>query len=62
VPTSQSPDLTLDVRVLATLCLGDESASRLAALGRVDEHRPGAVALADTLFRTARRPWCPDVF
>jgi predicted acetyltransferase len=61
-PTSQSPDLTLDVRVLATLCLGDEPASRLAALGRVDEHRPGALAQADTLFRTARRPWCPDVF
>ncbi|GGW53948.1 GNAT family N-acetyltransferase [Streptomyces xantholiticus] len=61
-PSSQSPDLTLDVRDLATLYLGDEPATRLAALGHLDEHRPGAAALADTLFRTGRRPWCPDVF
>lgn len=55
-------DLTLDVADLARLYLGDESASRLAALGLVAEHREGAVRTADTLFRTARRPWCPDVF
>lgn len=60
--SSRSPDLTLDVSELATLCLGDESAVRLAALGRLDEHRAGAAARADGLFRTARRPWCPDVF
>ncbi|MFF3289406.1 GNAT family N-acetyltransferase [Streptomyces sp. NPDC003023] len=61
-PSTRSPDLTLDVRELATLCLGDESATRLAALDRLDEHRPGAAALADGLFRTGRRPWCPDIF
>ncbi|QIP85814.1 GNAT family N-acetyltransferase [Streptomyces sp. Tu 2975] len=61
-PSSQSPDLTLDVRELATLSLGDESATRLTALGRLDEHTTGAAARADLLFRTGRRPWCPDVF
>ncbi|WP_037911942.1 GNAT family N-acetyltransferase [Actinacidiphila yeochonensis] len=55
-------DLSMDVGDLACLYLGDESASRLAALGRVTEHRAGAVAAATGLFRTPRRPWCPDVF
>ncbi|MFJ4938141.1 GNAT family N-acetyltransferase [Streptomyces pseudovenezuelae] len=60
--TSRSADLTLDVRDLATLWLGDESAVRLAALGRVREERAGAGRGADALLRTSRRPWCPDMF
>ncbi|RAJ66880.1 putative acetyltransferase [Streptomyces sp. Amel2xB2] len=60
--TRESPDLTLDARELGTLFLGDESAVRLAALGRVEAHREGAAEWADTLFRTPRRAWCPDVF
>ncbi|MEU0696034.1 GNAT family N-acetyltransferase [Streptomyces niveus] len=61
-PTTQSPDLTLDVRELGALYLGDESAVRLAALGTVTEEKPGAASRTDALFRTSRRPWCPDVF
>ncbi|MGW3326177.1 GNAT family N-acetyltransferase [Streptomyces virginiae] len=60
--TEAAADLRLDVAVLGSLYLGDASAVRLAALGRVTEERPGAVALADAMFRTARRPWCPDIF
>ncbi|MET8078797.1 GNAT family N-acetyltransferase [Streptomyces sp. NPDC005303] len=60
--TTRSADLTLDVRELATLWLGDESAVRLAALGRVREERAGAGRGADALLRTSRRPWCPDMF
>ncbi|MFE1416334.1 GNAT family N-acetyltransferase [Streptomyces sp. NPDC085524] len=60
--TEDPADLSLDVSALGSLYLGDESAVRLAALGRVTERRPGAVELADAVFRTARRPWCPDVF
>ncbi|MBZ4014236.1 GNAT family N-acetyltransferase [Streptomyces purpurogeneiscleroticus] len=60
--TTRSADLTLDVRELATLYLGDESPTRLAALGRVQEDRPGALATAEALLRTGRRPWCPDIF
>ncbi|MEU3915417.1 GNAT family N-acetyltransferase [Streptomyces sp. NPDC029721] len=62
VRTEDPADLRLDVSVLGSLYLGDESAVRLAALGLVTEERPGALALADAVFRTARRPWCPDVF
>uniref|UniRef100_A0AAU2V4V0 GNAT family N-acetyltransferase n=1 Tax=Streptomyces sp. NBC_00003 TaxID=2903608 RepID=A0AAU2V4V0_9ACTN len=61
-PTTRTAELTLDVRELASLYLGDESATRLLALGRVTEERAGAVARTDELFRTARRPWCPDMF
>ncbi|MFJ9154658.1 GNAT family N-acetyltransferase [Streptomyces sp. NPDC102270] len=60
--TTRSADLTLDVRELASLWLGDESAVRLAALGRVREERAGAGRGADALLRTSRRPWCPDMF
>ncbi|MET9255836.1 GNAT family N-acetyltransferase [Streptomyces sp. NPDC003717] len=61
-PATQDADLALDVADLATLWLGDESAVRLAALGRVREERAGAARLADALLRTSRRPWCPDMF
>lgn len=27
-----------------------------------DEHRAGALALADSLLRTADEPWCPTFF
>ncbi|MER5933779.1 GNAT family N-acetyltransferase [Streptomyces sp. NPDC002054] len=60
--TDADPDLVLGIGALGALYLGDGSAARLAALGLVRELRPGAVALADAVFRTARRPWCPDVF
>ncbi|ANB07144.1 hypothetical protein SAM40697_3186 [Streptomyces ambofaciens] len=61
-PTTESAHLVLDVAELAALWLGDESAVRLAALGRVREIRAGAARVADALLRTSRRPWCPDMF
>ncbi|MYS22619.1 Predicted acetyltransferase [Streptomyces sp. DvalAA-14] len=61
-PTSADPDLSLSVGDLGCLYLGDESPVRLAALGRLTEHHAEAARTADTLFRTPRRPWCPDVF
>jgi predicted acetyltransferase len=61
-PTTASPDLTLPVASLGALYLGNESVLRLAALGRLAEETPGAAILADALFRTPRRPWCPDIF
>lgn len=61
-PTTQSADLYLGVGELGALWLGDESAVRLAALGRVSEERADAAARADGLLRTSLRPWCPDIF
>ncbi|MFF3890900.1 GNAT family N-acetyltransferase [Streptomyces sp. NPDC001914] len=62
VPVTEEADLSLSIADLSTLWLGDESAVRLAALGRVRERQEGAAALADALLRTSRRPWCPDIF
>ncbi|WP_328328457.1 MULTISPECIES: GNAT family N-acetyltransferase [unclassified Streptomyces] len=61
-PTSQVADVTLDAGELGALYLGDASAVRLAALGRISEETAGAVAVTEALFRTAVRPWCPDGF
>ncbi|HEY5832735.1 GNAT family N-acetyltransferase [Streptomyces sp.] len=61
-PAGASADLSLDIAGLGCLYLGDESPVRLAALGRITEHRTGAARTADALFRTPRRPWCPEVF
>ncbi|MGQ5636564.1 MULTISPECIES: GNAT family N-acetyltransferase [unclassified Streptomyces] len=61
-PTGERADLTLDAGDLASLWLGDESALRLARLGRVREEREGAARKADALFRSPGRPWCPDLF
>ena len=60
--TTLDAELALDVGDLARLWLGDESAARLVALGRVREERAGAALVADALLRTSRRPWCPDIF
>ncbi|WP_330297189.1 GNAT family N-acetyltransferase [Streptomyces sp. NBC_00503] len=64
VRTDEPADLRLDVSTLGALYLGEESAVRLAALGEITElgGSTGALALADAVFRTPRRPWCPDVF
>ncbi|OEJ26254.1 GNAT family N-acetyltransferase [Streptomyces agglomeratus] len=61
-PSAEPPGLTLGVGELGSLYLGEESAVRLVALGRAEEGAAGAAAVADALFRTSRRPWCPDVF
>lgn len=62
VPTGQEPDLALTTGALSRLYLGEEPASRLAALGLVSEERAGALARADLMLRTARRPFCLDIF
>lgn len=60
--TGEPPDLGLTMSDLSALYLGDESAVRLARLGRLAERSPGAVARAELLLRTPRRPYCPDIF
>ncbi|UCM89609.1 GNAT family N-acetyltransferase [Streptomyces marincola] len=61
-PTAREPDLTLPTSALAQLYLGDESAATLVAAGLADEGTTRAASRADLLFRTGRRPWCPDIF
>ncbi|MCS7479437.1 GNAT family N-acetyltransferase [Umezawaea endophytica] len=58
VPTDREPDLSLDVRDLGSIYLGGTAPSTLVRAGHVRTHRPGAVALADELFRAERPPHC----
>jgi predicted acetyltransferase len=60
--TEDEPDLALDVADLGSAYLGGFTFAQLAAAGRVDELRPGALARADELFRPDRAPWCPEIF
>jgi predicted acetyltransferase len=56
------PHLRLGAGELASAYLGGFSFAELARAGRIAELRPGGVALADSLFRTDRAPWCPETF
>jgi predicted acetyltransferase len=60
--TTEAPDLTLDVDALGSAYLGGFGFTRLADAGRAVEHTKGALLRADALFRSARAPWCPEIF
>ncbi len=60
--TDRSADLTLDVAALGTAYLGGIPLRQAAAGSGVDEHRQGALAEADALFRTLDEPWCSTFF
>jgi predicted acetyltransferase len=55
-------DLTLSVSTLGSVYLGGFSLRTLAWAGLVDEHRAGALATADALFRSPVTPWCSTWF
>jgi predicted acetyltransferase len=60
--TDRSPDLTLDVSALGAAYLGGTRlADAVLTLGS-DEHRAGALAEADRLFKTVDEPWCSTFF
>jgi predicted acetyltransferase len=60
--TDEEPDLTLDVRHLGAAALGGTRLVDATRAGGATEHRGGALALADGLFRTADAPWCSTWF
>jgi predicted acetyltransferase len=60
--TNDAPDLRLSVDALGSAYLGGVSFARLVDAGRVEERVAGAVSRADALFRSARGPWCPELF
>jgi predicted acetyltransferase len=60
--TGEAADVRLDVSALGSVYLGGFTFAQLARAGRVAELREGAVNRADDLFRTARAPWCPEIF
>jgi predicted acetyltransferase len=60
--TTATADLTLGVAELSTAYLGQPRFTALAGAGRVDEHRSGALQLADQLFASAVAPFCRTDF
>jgi predicted acetyltransferase len=57
-----SPELRLEAHALGSAYLGGFTFAQLARAGRVEELAEGALDRADTLFRTERYPWCPEIF
>jgi predicted acetyltransferase len=60
--TNATPDLRMDAGTLAAAYLGGASFATLADAGEVEKLVGGAVTRADNLFRSARAPWCPEIF
>ena len=60
--TDAPADLACEVASLGCVYLGGFTFAELARALRVRELRDGAIARADALFRTDRKPWCPELF
>ncbi|MET9556406.1 GNAT family N-acetyltransferase [Streptomyces sp. NPDC006645] len=60
--TADAADLSLSVRELASMYLGDASPAALAGAGLVRELRPGALAEASVAFASPVAPWLPHGF
>jgi hypothetical protein len=60
--TDARPDLAVDVRSLGAASLGGTRLIDVSRAGGATEHRPGALAEADALLRTADAPWCSTWF
>jgi predicted acetyltransferase len=56
--TGLEPDLSMDIRDLGSIYLGGTTPSTLVRAGHIRAHHPGAVILADNLFRAERPPHC----
>ncbi len=60
--TTEPADLALGVEALGAAYLGDPVLPALAAAGRVDERRPGALAATAAAFGWPVAPHCPIIF
>jgi predicted acetyltransferase len=60
--STREPELRLDVSALGSAYLGGFTFGELARAGRIEELADGALDRADTLFRSDRYPWCPEIF
>lgn len=60
--TDAEPDLTLPIRAVGAAYLGGSRLTNVVRATGVDEHRAGALAEADALFRTVEEPWVSTFF
>jgi predicted acetyltransferase len=59
---SNAADIALDAFDLGATFLGGTTFNELVRAGRVEERTPGAIQRADSMFRTDRQPWHPEIF
>ena len=60
--TDEVPELKVKINDLGATYLGAFTFAELAAAGRVEELKEGAVARADAAFRSTPAPWAPENF
>jgi predicted acetyltransferase len=60
--TDAPPDIACAAADLGAAYLGGTTLATLAAVGRVRERSPGAVARTSRAFGWTREPWCPEIF
>jgi predicted acetyltransferase len=60
--TTESADVELSQRALASLYLGGHSLREQLLAGNVIEHTPGAIARVDAMFATTQPPWNQTMF
>jgi predicted acetyltransferase len=61
-PSQLTAELAMGTQALASISLGGVSLHVLAEAGLIDELRPGALAIGERMFRSARAPWCSTFF
>ncbi len=61
-PTTDAPDLELDVSALGAAYLGGTLLSDAVLATGATEHTPGSLATATQLLRTSVEPWCASFF
>jgi predicted acetyltransferase len=61
-PSTRSPDLMLDVEALGAAYLGGSPLKDAVLQRGWEEHRAGALDLADAMLRTIDEPWCSTFF
>lgn len=60
--TTNSPDVRVDTRALASAYLGDSTLTAYLTTGRAEEHTPGALRRLSTAMSWDPRPWGPHSF
>ena len=61
-PAARAADIALDACDLGAAYLGGTTFNELVRAGRGTELTPGAAHRADSMFRTDRQPWHPEIF
>lgn len=61
-PTGDDAELSLSVDALGSLYAGGFSPHVLRDVGRIEEHRAGALDRAAAMFRSSTAPWCSTWF